>query len=555
MLKLTQEMFGGDDDEFRRGSSTRGQLPVLLDFFGYFNALTASRREHPTEDLASAIANARIDGEPLSDVDTASYYVIVATAGHDTTSATIAGGLQALIENPDQRQRLRDNLDLMPLATEEMIRWVTPVKEFMRTATADTTVRGVPIAKGESVYLSYVSGNRDEEVFDDPFRFDVGRDPNKHLAFGYGVHFCLGAALARMEVNSFFTELLPRLKSIELNGKPRAHRDDVRRRSQAPADSVTSFVERRVLRALHVQEAVDGGPRAFAVVEIGQGGQPTQHHRAHQQRDRPRAVDIAEFGGLGAVEDRVERRGVLLGDTFAQRGDRRAVGGAGLIVIPATVRGRDRAPANSSPSPCPGPRRSIVRMPAPPRSADRAACLASDGIGAGGIRLLKAAASKSFPLGKWRYRVARATLAPRVTASTVTALGPPERSSAVAASSKRARERAGRGSVLSVMKTTSLLRSDQTLRRAPSPARNRPPGQRTNSAARCPSIAMVACGPRLVIVGSTDPSITHRPSIPCTRHWWSTTAAGSRARPIGALPHRCCDVDHAGSPSCGCRTD
>jgi cytochrome P450 len=220
MLRLTQELFGGDDAEFKRGNTPEEQLQVLLDFFGYFNALTASRREHPTEDLASAIANARVDGEPLSDVETASYYVIIATAGHDTTSATIAGGLQALIENPDQRKRLTDNLDLMPMATEEMIRWVTPVKEFMRTATEDTVVRGVPITKGESVYLSYVSGNRDEEVFDDPFRFDVGRDPNKHLAFGYGVHFCLGAALARMEENSFFTELLPRLKSIELNGQP-----------------------------------------------------------------------------------------------------------------------------------------------------------------------------------------------------------------------------------------------------------------------------------------------------------------------------------------------
>lgn len=137
-----------------------------------------------------------MDGEPLSDIDTVSYYLIVATAGHDTTSATISGGLQALIENPDQLQRLRDNLDLMPLATDEMIRWVTPVKEFMRTASSDTVVRGVPIAAGESVLLSYVSANRDEEVFDDPFRFDVGRDPNKHLAFGYGVHFCMGAALA-----------------------------------------------------------------------------------------------------------------------------------------------------------------------------------------------------------------------------------------------------------------------------------------------------------------------------------------------------------------------
>ncbi|WP_375485841.1 cytochrome P450 [uncultured Mycobacterium sp.] len=220
MLKLTQELFGGDDAEFKRGNTPEEQLQVLLDFFGYFSALTASRRAQPTEDLASAIANARVDGQPLSDVETASYYVIIATAGHDTTSATIAGGLHALIENPDQRKRLTDNLELMPLAVEEMICWVTPVKEFMRTATEDTVVRGVPIAKGESVYLSYVSGNRDEAVFDDPFRFDVGRDPNKHLAFGYGVHFCLGAALARMEVNSFFTELLPRLKSIELNGEP-----------------------------------------------------------------------------------------------------------------------------------------------------------------------------------------------------------------------------------------------------------------------------------------------------------------------------------------------
>jgi cytochrome P450 len=220
MLKLTQELFGGDDTEFRRGSSPEELMGVLLDFFGYFNSLTASRREHPTEDLASAIANARVDGEPLSDIDTVSYYVIIATAGHDTTSATISGGLQALIENPDERKRLRDNLDLMPTAVEEMIRWVTPVKEFMRTATEDTAVRGVPIAKGNAVYLSYVSANRDEEVFENPFRFDVGRDPNKHLAFGYGVHFCLGAALARMEVNSFFTELLPRLKSIELSGEP-----------------------------------------------------------------------------------------------------------------------------------------------------------------------------------------------------------------------------------------------------------------------------------------------------------------------------------------------
>jgi cytochrome P450 len=220
MLKLTQEMFGGNDSEMQRGGGVDDMLAVLLDFFNYFSALTASRREHPTEDLASAIANARINGEPMSDMDTLSYYVIVASAGHDTTSAGIAGGLLALLQNPDQLARLQADPSLMGTAVEEMIRWVVPVKEFMRTAQADTEVRGVPIAKGEAVLLSYVSANRDEDIFTDPMRFDVGRDPNKHLSFGYGVHFCLGAALARMEMNSFFSELIPRIKSIELAGAP-----------------------------------------------------------------------------------------------------------------------------------------------------------------------------------------------------------------------------------------------------------------------------------------------------------------------------------------------
>jgi len=220
MLKLTQEMFGGDDSEFQRGGSIEDIQAVLLDFFMYFSALTQSRREHPTEDLSSAIANARINGEPLSDMDTLSYYVIVASAGHDTTSAAISGGMLALTENPGEIKRLRDDMSLMGTATEEIIRWVVPVKEFMRTAQADTEVRGVPIAEGESVLLSYVSANRDADVFADPFRFDVGRDPNKHLSFGHGVHFCLGAALARMEINSFFTELIPRLESVELAGDP-----------------------------------------------------------------------------------------------------------------------------------------------------------------------------------------------------------------------------------------------------------------------------------------------------------------------------------------------
>lgn len=220
MHMLTQEMFGGDDEEFQRGKTPEDMLAVLADFFDYFSRLTASRRQTPTDDLASAIANGRVDGGPLSDMDTVSYYVIVASAGHDTTKDAISGGLHALIENPGERERLRRDPGLMGTAVEEMIRWSTPVKEFMRTAAEDTEVRGVPIAKGDSVYLAYVSGNRDEEIFDEPFRFDVGRDPNKHLSFGYGVHFCLGAALARMEMNSLFTELLPRLDAIELAGEP-----------------------------------------------------------------------------------------------------------------------------------------------------------------------------------------------------------------------------------------------------------------------------------------------------------------------------------------------
>ena len=223
MLKLTQEIFGANDAEMARGGSSQASeafMAAVMDMFVYFTTLTASRRENPTDDLASAIANARINGEPLTDMDTLSYYAIVASAGHDTTSAGIAGGLLALLENPDQLSRLQADPSLMGTAVEEMIRWVTPVKEFMRTAQADTEVRGVPIKKDESVLLSYVSANRDEDVFENPDTFDIGRDPNKHLSFGYGVHFCLGASLARMEIRSFFSELIPRIKSIELAGTP-----------------------------------------------------------------------------------------------------------------------------------------------------------------------------------------------------------------------------------------------------------------------------------------------------------------------------------------------
>jgi cytochrome P450 len=220
MLALTQELFGGDDPELRRSEDPDDQLQVLLDFFAYFNDLTARRRADPTDDLASVIANAKIDGQYLPDIDVASYYLIIATAGHDTTSSTIAGGLLALVENPDQWERLRQDPSLLPSAVEEMIRWVTPVKEFMRTASADAVVGDTKISSGDSLYLAYLSANRDESEFDEPYRFDVGREDNHHLAFGIGPHFCLGAQLARMETRVLMREIVDRVETIDLNGQP-----------------------------------------------------------------------------------------------------------------------------------------------------------------------------------------------------------------------------------------------------------------------------------------------------------------------------------------------
>jgi cytochrome P450 len=220
MLKLSRELSVGAAEEARRGETPDQLLEARLDFFACFEELKEARRAIPTNDLGSAIANARVDGEYLSDWDIVSYYALIVTAGHETVSWAISGGLHALIEYSGELARLRDNPALLPTAVDEMVRWASPVNGFMRTAAADTEVGGMPIAQGESLLLSYPSANRDEEVFGDPFRFDVGRDPNRHLAFGFGVHQCLGAALARMEMRALFAELLPRLESIELAGRP-----------------------------------------------------------------------------------------------------------------------------------------------------------------------------------------------------------------------------------------------------------------------------------------------------------------------------------------------
>jgi cytochrome P450 len=221
MLQLTQQLFGAEDPEFGGPDREATMLASLMDFAQYFNAMTAERRAHPGDDIATTIANGTIDGEPLGDLQTISYYIIIATAGHDTTSSSLAGGLIALLEHPDQLRALQQDPSLIPNAVDEMIRWVTPVRHFMRYAQEDSVVGGKHIPKGGALLLSYLSGNRDETVFDDPMRFDVRRkNADDHVAFGLGVHFCLGAHLARMELRAFLQELLPRLESIELAGTP-----------------------------------------------------------------------------------------------------------------------------------------------------------------------------------------------------------------------------------------------------------------------------------------------------------------------------------------------
>jgi cytochrome P450 len=230
MLRLTQELFGSaDSDMTRRGQVATNEeqglaaiMATVAEFVAYFNKMTDDRRANPRDDVASVIANGTVNGQPLGQLEAMSYYIIVATAGHDTTSNTTAGALWALAERPDQFAQLkRDIAAQLPSFIEESIRWVTPVKHFMRTATANATLAGKKIAKGDWLMLSYPSGNRDEDVFDDPFAFKVDRAPNKQVAFGYGAHVCLGQHLARMEMRILWEELLPRLDSLELAGEPK----------------------------------------------------------------------------------------------------------------------------------------------------------------------------------------------------------------------------------------------------------------------------------------------------------------------------------------------
>jgi cytochrome P450 len=236
MLKMTQEIFGPQDPDVVARSSrltdgatvigASGDKQVDLinlaqTFFAYFGEVTKDRRANPRDDLATIIANGKIDGAPIGELEAMSYYVIAATAGHDTTSSSTAGGFAQLVQNPAELAKLKADPALMPKAVEEMIRWATPVKHFMRTATEDCELGGKTIREGDGLCLFYWSANRDERVFADPFTFKVDRDPNPQIAFGNGVHMCLGLHLARLEMRILFEELLPRLDHVELTGEPK----------------------------------------------------------------------------------------------------------------------------------------------------------------------------------------------------------------------------------------------------------------------------------------------------------------------------------------------
>ena len=220
MLKLTQELFGSGDPDTQRSFELQDFVQVAHDFEDYFFKLAEQRRKHPTDDVASVIANAKVEGEPLPPLDLSGYYTIIATAGHDTTSSSMAGGLLALIEHPDEMRKLRANTEqLVEGSVDEAIRWTSPVRQFARTATCDYDLHGTKIREGESVGLWYPSGNRDEDVFEAPYAFRVDRR-EKHIAFGFGAHVCLGQHLARMELAAMYRELLRRVDHFELAGEP-----------------------------------------------------------------------------------------------------------------------------------------------------------------------------------------------------------------------------------------------------------------------------------------------------------------------------------------------
>jgi cytochrome P450 len=219
MFQWTNAIVGAQDPEYQRDGDPRAGVGSAREsLFRYFWEMAQKRVANPTDDLVSVLANARIGGAALPPFELLSYYFLLVVAGNETTRNAISGGLLAFIENPGEFARLKRDPALVDSAVEEILRWTTPVIQFCRTPTEDFELRGQKIRAGESMCLFYPSANRDEEVFDEPFAFRIDRHPNRHLAFGIGEHFCLGANLARLELRTIFRLLASRLEHVELTG-------------------------------------------------------------------------------------------------------------------------------------------------------------------------------------------------------------------------------------------------------------------------------------------------------------------------------------------------
>lgn len=228
MFELSNQLIGSRDDPDYQ-ELPGGPEAAAAEIYALCDQVAADRRVNPRDDIMTALVHAEVDGERLDDAELNLFFVTLVVAGNETTRNLINHSMLALIEHPDQAQRLRDDPSLWDTAVEEMLRWGSSIHNFRRTATRDTEIRGVPIAAGEKVVMYYASANRDEEVFADPHTFDVGRTPNEHVAFGGGgVHYCLGASLARAEIRATMRQLVERLPDVELAGPvDRLHSDFV----------------------------------------------------------------------------------------------------------------------------------------------------------------------------------------------------------------------------------------------------------------------------------------------------------------------------------------
>jgi cholest-4-en-3-one 26-monooxygenase len=225
MFELSNRLVGFDDPEYQATPGAGAE--AAAEIYAYCDAVAADRRANPRDDLMTALVQAEVDGERLDDLELNLFFVTLVVAGNETTRNLINHAMLALVDHPDQARRLREDPGLWPTAVEEMLRWGTSIHCFRRTATCDTELGGRPVAAGDKVVMYYMSANRDEAVFPDPYRFDVGRTPNDHVAFGGGgVHHCLGANLARAEIRAVMRQLVDRLDEFAVAGEVRRLRSD-----------------------------------------------------------------------------------------------------------------------------------------------------------------------------------------------------------------------------------------------------------------------------------------------------------------------------------------